>query len=128
MVCRIGAGSARPVVSTKTRSKSAIIFLTLEDQALQGVEQIAAHRAAEAAAVQQNGFLIDLGDEGVVDADLAEFIDNHRHPVHFRVLDQFAEQRRFAGAKKAGDHRDWQPVMGRGLSHRRLRGHAVKQP
>ena len=88
------------------------LFLALHDQAFQRIEQIATHRATKATAVQQNGFLIDLADQRVVDADFTEFIDDHRDPVHVRVLDQFAQQGRLTGAEKAGDHRNGQPVMG----------------
>ena len=51
----------------------------------QRLHEIAAHRAAEAAGVEQHHVLRRRGDEQVVDADLAELVDDDRAVARARA-------------------------------------------
>src|SRR5436305_4679695 len=48
-------------------------------------------------------------DQQMIEADLAELVDDHRRLREHFVLQQAIEQRGLAGAEKAGEHRerDW---------------------
>src|SRR3546814_10991235 len=74
-------------------------------QRLQRVEQVAAHGAAETAGIQQDRILVDALDQRVVEADLAELVDDHRHPVHSRVRQQRLQQGGLPTAEEAGQDR-----------------------
>ena len=50
-------------------------------QALDDADEVAAHGAADAAVVHLEHFLVGADDELVVDADLAEFVDDRRRSV-----------------------------------------------
>ena len=70
-------------------------------QAFDDADEIAAHGAADAAVVHLENFLVGADDEFVVDADLAEFVDDDG--VACRAARQDAvEQRGLAGAEIAG--------------------------
>ena len=72
----------------------------------QDADEIAAHAAADAAVVQLEDFLVGLDDELVVDADLAEFILDHRDALAVVLGEDAVEQRGLARAEKAGDDGD----------------------
>ncbi len=71
---------------------------------LQRVDQIAAQRAAQATALQQDDAVADFAHQQVVEADIAEFIDDDGGLGERRVADQAVEQRGLAGAEEAGQH------------------------
>ena len=48
-------------------------------------QQIAAHRAANAAGAEQNQCVVYLLDQQVVDADFAELVDQHCRASHLRL-------------------------------------------
>ena len=75
-------------------------------QALDDPNEVAAHRAADAAVVHLEHFLVRADDQLVVDADLAELIDDDRITLAVRLAQDPVEQRRLAGAEIAGEHRD----------------------
>ena len=58
----------------------------------QGLDQITANAAAEAAAVQQHRLLVDSFHQQVIQADLAELVDDHRGLRHGRVGQQMSQQ------------------------------------
>ena len=74
-------------------------------QRLDGIDQIAAHGAADAAAFQQHRILEGGLDQQMIEADLAEFVDDHRGVGHAGMLEQPVQQRRLAAAEKASDER-----------------------
>src|SRR6202012_538004 len=67
-------------------------------------DEIAAHGAADAAIVHLEHFLIGADDEVVVDADLAEFVDDHGVFLAVVFRQDTVQQRGLAGAEIAGQH------------------------
>ena len=68
--------------------------------------QVAAHGAADAAVVHLEHFLVGVDDELVVDADLAELVDDDGVFLAVRLGQDAVEQRGLAGAEIAGEHGD----------------------
>ena len=75
-------------------------------QALDDADEVAAHGAADAAVVHLEHFLVRPDDELVVDADLAEFVDDDRIALAVRLTEDPVEQGRLAGAEVAGKDSD----------------------
>ena len=75
-------------------------------QPLDDADQVAAHGAADAAVVHLEHFLVGADDQLVVDADLAEFVDDHGVFLAVRLGQDAVEQRGLAGAEIAGQHGD----------------------
>ena len=103
-VCSTGAGSASPVVSSITRRKADAAVVEIAQQAFERDDQIAAQRAAQAAALQQHHVVVDGLDQQMVEADLAELVDDDGGVGERRILQQAVEQRGLAGAEEAGQH------------------------
>ena len=92
--------------------------------------EIVGHGAADAAIGELDDVLLRAGldaaafEDLAVDADIAELVDDDRQPAAAGVLQDVADQRRLAGAEKAGDDgagdafercgHDWIPMMARG--------------
>ena len=83
-------------------------------QAFEDADQVAAHGAADAAVVHLEHFLVGADDEVVVDADLAEFVDDDGVFLAVRFRQDAVEQRGLAGAEIAGEHGDGD-LVGHGL-------------
>ena len=92
-------------------------------QALDDADEVAAHGAADAAVVHLEHFLVRADDELVVDADLAEFVDDDRVALAVRLAQDPVEQRRLAGAEIAGEDGDgnFLRLVARGHAVRLLR-------
>src|SRR5262245_13366497 len=75
-------------------------------QPVDDAHEVAAHGAADAAVVHLEHFFIGANDEVVVDADLAEFIDDDGVLLPVRLRQDAVEQRGLAGAEIAGEHGD----------------------
>ena len=75
-------------------------------QALDDADQVAAHGAADAAVVHLEHFLVGADDQLVVDADLAELVDDHGVFLAVRLGQDAVEQGGLAGAEIAGQHGD----------------------
>ena len=75
-------------------------------QPLDDADQVAAHGAADAAVVHLEHFLVGADDEFVVDADLAELVDDDGVALAVRLGEDAVQQRRLAGAEIAGQHGD----------------------
>jgi hypothetical protein len=75
-------------------------------QALQNPDQVAAHRAADAAVVHLEHFLVCPDHQVVVDADLAELVDDHGIALAVLLGEDAVEQGGLAGAEIAGQHGD----------------------
>ena len=68
----------------------------------QGDDQITEHGAAEAAIGEQNGLVFRRLDQQMIEADLAEFVDDDQRALHVRRAEDAVEQRGLAAAEKAG--------------------------
>jgi hypothetical protein len=75
-------------------------------QVAEDADQIASHGAADAAVVHFEHFFVCIDDERLIDADLAEFVLDHRDPFAVIFGEDPVEQRRFPRTQKAGQHRD----------------------
>ena len=79
------------------------------EQRVQGRHEIVGHRAADAAVGQFDDVFLRAAfdaaalDEGAVEADIAELVDEHGEPAAAGILQQVAHQRRLARAEEAGD-------------------------
>ena len=78
----------------------------VDKQVGQGVDDVAAHGAAQTPAVEQDDILVRPLDQQVVEADLAELVDDDRRGGHVGLLQHVIEHRRLAAAEKAGQQRD----------------------
>jgi hypothetical protein len=102
----MGAGSASPVVSTMMRRKKGISLAAALIEAPQRRHQIAADRAAEAAAGEQHHILARRFHQQVIEADLAELIDDDGGLGIGGIAQKLAQQGGLAAAKEAGQDRD----------------------
>jgi hypothetical protein len=82
------------------------------EQVRQRLLQIAAQRAAYAAARQYRYLPVDRFDQQMIKSNLAEFVDDDGTVSHAGVTQQLVEQGRLAAAEKAGNHRDGEPRCG----------------
>jgi len=72
----------------------------VDKQARQGVDDVVAHGAAQAAAVEQHDIFGRPFDQEMVETDLAEFVDDHRGRRHAGLLQHVVEHGRLAAAEK----------------------------
>ena len=89
-------------------------------QPVEDAHEIAAHGAADAAIVHLEHFLVGADDEVVVDADLAEFVDDDGVFLAVVFRQDAVEQRGLAGAEIAGQHGDGN-FLGSRFCHNQLR-------
>ena len=75
-------------------------------QAFDDADQVAAHGAADAAIVHLVDLFVALDDEVVVDADLAELVDDDGVFLAVVFREDAVQERRLAGAEIAGEHGD----------------------
>src|SRR5262249_44343057 len=75
-------------------------------QPVDDAHEVAAHGAADAAVVHLEDFFIGADDEVVVDADLAELVDDDGVLASMLFRQDAVEQGGFAGAEIAGQHGD----------------------
>ena len=109
--CRIGKPGS---LDQHTREGRNLPPQPLHEQVAQAAREVATDTAAEAARIEQDDVVVDLVDQVVVDADLAEFIDQHGSIRHRRLLQQVIEQRRLAGTEEAGEDGDRMVRLGSG--------------
>src|SRR5262249_27176314 len=116
-------------------------------QPVDDTHEIAAHRAADAAVVHLEHFFVGADDQVVIDADLAEFVDDDGVFAPVRLGEDAVEQGGLARAQITGEHGDgdlvghrwtpWAPYisivcpMPCGVTHgiqamRGLRGRAIE--
>ncbi len=84
-------------------------------QIFYGFAQLAADGAAEAAGLQQHHGVVDALQQMMIEADLAELVDQHCRVAERRIGEQALQQGRLAGAEKARDQIDGRE--GRSVSH-----------
>ena len=131
-VCATGPGSARPVVSMTTRSKSSSPLRFFSARSASVVAQVLADGAADAAVVHLDDLLLGVLDEDlVVDVLLAELVLDHGDLLAVRLGEHALEQRRLARAEEAGEdgggdqaHGRVTSVVGIGAAARRPRARA----
>ena len=85
-----------------TRREGGAAVVEIAQQPLQRLDEVAAQRAAQAARRQQHDVVVDLLDQEMIEADLAELVDDHRGVGERGIAQQAVEQRRLAGAEEAG--------------------------
>src|SRR5215207_5266606 len=76
------------------------------NEAAQRDLQVRAGGAAEATVAEQHGLVGAVAQQGVVQADGAEFIHDHGGAVALRTLQKSAYQSGLSGAEESGDHDD----------------------
>ena len=99
---RRGIGEAGGLDDHPGEGGAAIVEIA--QQPLQRLDEVAAERAAQASGGQQHDIFVDLLDQQVIEADLAELVDDDRGVGERGIAQQAIEQRRLAGAEKAGQH------------------------
>jgi hypothetical protein len=90
-------------------------------QPVHDADEVAAHGAADAAVVHLEHFLVGAHDEVVVDADLAELVDDHGVALAVRLGEDAVQKRGLAGAEVAGEDGDGD-LFGHGVSGRIANG------
>src|SRR5207237_1062686 len=90
-------------------------------QPVEDADQVTAHRAADAAIVHFEHFLVSADDQIIVDADLAEFVDDDGVFLAVVFRQDPVEQGGLAGAEIAGEH-------GHGNFFSRNRRHQIDTP
>ena len=65
------------MVSRITRRKADAAVVEVAQQLFERVDEVAAQGAAQAAALQQHDAVVDRLDQQMVEADLAELVDDH---------------------------------------------------
>ena len=89
--------------------------VALAQQVFQGGDQVAAHGAAQAAGAQQDHVLVDPLDQQMVEADLAELVDDDHGVGQGRIAQHPVEQRRLAGAEESGEDGERDRLGGAGI-------------
>src|SRR5258706_3461894 len=88
------------------RARVALLLQRAED-----ADQVAAHRAADAAVVHLDDLLLAALDDLAVDADLAELVLDHGDALAVVFLEDPVEERRFPAAEKARKNGDGHHVL-----------------
>ena len=89
-----------------------------DEQVQQGVDDVAAYGAAQAAAVEQHDIVGGALDQEMVDADLAKFVDDDCGRRHLGLLQHVVQHGRLAAAEKAGQQGNRDQRRGFGRIHR----------
>ncbi len=85
-------------------------------QAFDDADEVSAHGAADAAVVHFENFFVGVHDQIVVDADFAEFIDDHREFPAVILGENAVEQSGLARAEIAGEDGDGDFLIGHAVS------------
>ena len=94
----------RRVGKARGFDQNAVELALALQQVADDADQIAAHGAANTPIVHFEDFFVGIHDELVVDADVAEFVDDDRVFAAMLLGKQAVEQRRLAGTEIAGQH------------------------
>ena len=100
------------------------------EELVEGGDEVVGDGAADAAVRQFDDVLLGATadaaafDEGTIEAEIAELVDDDREPAPARVLEEVAQERRLARAEKAGDDGagDFRKVAHRGIRGCRVVG------
>ena len=104
---RAHGASAR--TATRARARARADLLAPLDEAAERLDEVTAHRAARAAVVHRDEVLLRLqlvGDELLVDVDLAELVLDDADALLALLHEDVVDQRRLAGAEEARDDRE----------------------
>ena len=101
-----GLGHRRGVGQAGGLDENRVEAVAAFHQSVDDADQVAAHRAADAAVVHLEDFLVGIDDEVVVDADVAEFVDDHRVALAVILGQDAIEKCGLAGAEIAGENRN----------------------
>ena len=101
-----GLGDGRRVGEAGGLDQDAIEAVLALEQPAEDPDQVAAHRAADAAVVHLEELLFARDHQLVVHADLPELVFDHRQLAAVLFGEDAVEQRRLAGAEKAGEDGD----------------------
>jgi hypothetical protein len=99
---RHGCGVGKAGSFDQDGVEAALAFHQVADDAY----EIAAHSAADAAVVHLEHFFLGIDHEFVVDAELAEFVDDDGVVLAVLLGKYAIEQRRLTGAEIASQHRN----------------------
>ncbi len=99
-----GLGDRHRIGKARGLDDDAVEAAGAAHQAFDDADQVAAHRAADAAVVHLVDLFVGLDDEVVVDADLAELVDDDRIFLAVVLRQDAVEQGRLAGAEIAGEN------------------------
>jgi hypothetical protein len=81
-------------------------LIAAREQRAQSTAQVIPDAAADAAALEQHDRFVNALDQKVIEADLAELVDQHHGALHIRRAQQMLEQRRLTAAEKPGEDVD----------------------
>ncbi|MCY1241412.1 hypothetical protein D9M72_543090 [compost metagenome] len=112
---RVGKSGAFDDDAAERRDQPA---LPLRVQILDRIGKLAAHRAAETARLQEHHGVVDALDQVMVEADLAELVDEDSGVGKGWVGKQARQQRRLTGAEEAREQIDRGQERDLRLSHR----------
>ncbi|ENN87451.1 hypothetical protein RHSP_28281 [Rhizobium freirei PRF 81] len=101
-----GLGDGNRIGKARRFDDDAVKAAGTAHQALDHADEVAANRAADAAIVHFVDFFVRLDDEVVVDADLAEFVDDDGVFLAMVFGKDTVEQRRLSGTEIAGENGD----------------------
>src|SRR5260370_27025554 len=90
--------------------RRAVAVIAPLQHVLQGLRQVGADLAAEAAGRQFDEAILARFDQLVVETDLAELIDDDGRSRACALAQQMAEDPRLAAAEEAGQNRNWDHV------------------
>ena len=99
--CRVGKPARLDHHAVERRYRG---FVAPAQDVGEGEHEVAADRAAQAAGLQRHEAFVARLDQVVVEADLAELVDDHRGAGERWALEQPSEQRGLAAAEKPGEH------------------------
>ena len=96
----------RRIRQTRRFHDDRVEFALAPHQAIDDAHEISPHGATDASVVHLEHFLVGIHHELVVDADLAEFIDDDGKFLAVRFGQDAIEKRGLSGAEIAGENRD----------------------
>ena len=102
---RSGIGEARRLNENVVEAVPALEQLT------ENPDEIATNGAANAPVVHLEDFFVGADDQGVVDADLAKFILDHRDPLPVLTREDVVEESRLSGSEESGENGDRNAVV-----------------
>lgn len=103
---RRSLGDRRGVGEARRLYQDAVEPLAPAHQRLDDADQVPAHRAADAAIVHFEHLLVGIDDEIVIDADLAELVDDDRELLAMRLGEDAVEKRGLSCSEIAGEDGD----------------------
>jgi hypothetical protein len=90
-----------------------VVKAALLQEALHSLDQVGPNGAAHTAVAQLDHLIPLRLDERAIDANLPNFIDDHREFVAVILLEDEIEEGRLSGAEKAGENGNWNGFHGK---------------